>query len=133
MKRMDASCGLAVLLVAFIFLSGCVERRLTILTEPAGALVTLNDEEIGRSPVTVTFQWYGDYNVRISEAGYETLVTHKKLERPLHDKFPFDFFAQFINPNKIVDSYEWSFKLEPKQHPDREELIQAAQELQKRI
>jgi len=33
-------------------LTGCVERKLTINTEPQGALVVLNDEEIGQSPVT---------------------------------------------------------------------------------
>ena len=48
-------------------LSGCLERQLTIKTNPSGALVELNDEEIGISPVTVNFNWYGDYNVRISK------------------------------------------------------------------
>ena len=69
MTRTDAKIALILLFTAILFLSGCVERKLTILTEPEGALVALNDEEIGRSPVTVSFQWYGDYNVRISEAG----------------------------------------------------------------
>lgn len=132
MTRTEAQILLFVLLISILFLGGCVERKLTILTEPAGALVTLNDEEIGRSPVTVSFQWYGDYNVRISEAGYETLVTHKKLDAPGYDKFPWDLFAQ-LSPKKIVDSYEWSFKLEPKEHPGRDELIESSQELQKRL
>ncbi|HQI29243.1 MAG TPA: PEGA domain-containing protein, partial [Sedimentisphaerales bacterium] len=44
-----------------VLLTGCVERRLTIYTEPPGAIVTLNDQEIGVSPVTVPFNWYGDY------------------------------------------------------------------------
>jgi hypothetical protein len=130
---MDAKVAFVLLFIAILFLSGCVERKLTILTEPEGALVTLNDEEIGRSPVTVSFQWYGDYNVRISETGYETLVTHRKLEGPWYDHCPWDFFAQFLNPNRIVDSYEWSFKLEPKQHPSREELLHSADELKKRL
>ena len=47
-------------------LTGCVERQLTINTNPEGALVVLNDEEIGLSPVTVNFNWYGDYCVRIT-------------------------------------------------------------------
>lgn len=133
MTRTDAKIALMLLFAAILFLSGCVERKLTILTEPEGALVTLNDEEIGRSPVTVSFQWYGDYNVRVSEAGYETLVTHRKLEAPWYDKFPWDFFAQFLNPDRIVDSYQWHFELEPKQHPSREELLHSADELKKRL
>ncbi len=123
----------AAILVVSLFLAGCVERQLTIKTEPQGALVTLNDEEIGTSPVTVSFNWYGDYNVRISKEGYETLKTHRKLKGPWYDKFPFDLFAQLIIPKRIVDSYEWTFTLAPKQYPTREELIQDAEELKKQL
>ena len=124
---------ITVCLIVSLLLSGCVERNLTINTEPQGALVILNDEEIGTSPVTVSFEWYGDYWVRISKEGYESLNTHRPLKRPWYDYFPFDFFAQIINPNRIVDSYEWTFPLEPKKQISREELIQAAEKLEKQL
>ena len=114
-------------------ISGCVERRLTINTEPAGALVTLNDEDIGASPVAINFQWYGDYNVRISKDGYETLKTHRMLKGPWYDKFPFDFFAQLVNPKRIIDSYEWSFELEERVEPDRAEMIERAQQMRTQL
>ena len=123
----------AICLLASLFLGGCVERRLTIKTEPEGALVALNDEEIGESPVTVDFNWYGDYYVRISKEGYETLNTHRDLKGPWYDGFPFDFFAQIVNPNRIVDSYEWTFELAPRRQISREELIRSAQELEKQL
>ena len=119
--------------VASLLLYGCVERRLTINTKPQGALVTLNDEEIGESPVTVNFNWYGDYCVRINKEGYETLDTHRDLKGPWYDHFPFDFFAQIVNPNRIVDSYEWTFELSPRQQISRDELIQNARELEKQL
>ena len=122
-----------VILIVGIFLSGCVERKLTINTEPQEALVVLNDEEIGTSPVTVSFNWYGDYSVRISKEGFETLKTHRNLKRPWYDRFPFDFFAQIVNPKRIVDSYEWTFKLEEKKRISREELIKEAQELKEQL
>ncbi|MHC4165750.1 MAG: PEGA domain-containing protein [Planctomycetota bacterium] len=120
-------------LVAVLAASGCVERKLTINTEPQGALVVLNDEEIGESPTTVNFDWYGHYNIRISKEGYETLSTHRELKAPLHDEFPFDFFAQIVNPNRIVDSYEWTFELSPRRQISREELIQKAQEAKEQL
>ena len=130
-------CNLLILsgvsLIAVVILSGCVERKLTINTRPQGALVVLNDEEIGQSPVTVPFEWYGDYCVRISKEGYETLNTHRRLKGPWYDRFPFDFFAQLIIPNRIVDSYEWTFELEEKQQISREELIKNAKELKKQL
>ena len=127
-------CGLSVvILIVILFLAGCVERQLTINTQPQGALVALNDEEIGTSPVTVSFNWYGDYNVRISKEGFETLKTHRELKGPWYDKFPFDFFAQILSPKRIVDSYEWTFELSPKQYPSREKLIKDAEELKKQL
>ena len=127
--------GLFILTIIFagLFLTGCVERKLTINTEPQGAIVTLNDEEIGTSPVTVGFQWYGDYNVSISKAGYETLKTNRELKAPLHDKFPFDFMAQCLNPKRIEDKYEWTFTLEEKKAVDRDELIKEAQKLKEQL
>ena len=131
-KRNLFTVFVAVLIVS-LSLVGCVERQLIINTEPQAALVVLNDEEIGVSPVTVSFEWYGDYNVRISKEGFETLKTHRKLERPLHDVFPFDFFAGVLNPNRIVDSYEWTFTLAQLKQPTREELIRDAQALKKQL
>jgi hypothetical protein len=110
-------------------LGGCVERKLTINTNPSGALVLLNDEEIGVTPATVSFNWYGDYNVTIRKPGCETLQTHKKLQAPWYDCFPFDFFAQVLYPGRIVDSYEWSFDLQPQKETSRQELIKAAEQL----
>ena len=120
-------------LAAILALAGCVERRLTINTQPQDALVVLNDEEIGQSPVTVPFSWYGDYNIRISKEGYQTLKTHRRLKSPWYDKFPCDFFAQIVSPKRIKDAYEWTFDLDKKKQPEREELIQNARELKSQL
>ncbi|HUT45814.1 MAG TPA: PEGA domain-containing protein [Sedimentisphaerales bacterium] len=133
MKKQNSSAMIIVILIALTTLAGCVERELTINTKPQGAVVALNDEEIGESPVTVNFNWYGDYYVRISKEGYETLNTHRDLKGPWYDHFLFDFFAQIVNPNRIVDSYEWTFEISPKQQIGRDELIQNARELKKQL
>jgi len=119
------------ILGSVVVLSGCVERQLTINTVPTEALVVLNDEEVGFSPVTVSFNWYGDYNVRISKAGYETLKTHRELKGPWYDAFPFDFFAETIWPGRVVDSYEWTFELTAAEPLERKKLIEDAQSFQK--
>jgi len=119
----------AVTVLLAVAFGGCVERRLTINTTPPGATVILNDQDVGKSPVTVPFNWYGDYSVRISMDGYETLDTHRELKAPLHDYFPFDFFAQILYPGRIVDAYAWDFELATKQYPTRDEVIEAGQAL----
>jgi hypothetical protein len=120
---------LAMVSAALCFCTGCVERKITITTEPSGALVLLNDEEVGTSPVTVGFEWYGDYNVQISKDGYQTLKTHQNLKRPIADRFPVDFFADMFS-SKIYQ-YNWNFKLETLQPIDKEKLIKSATDLQK--
>jgi hypothetical protein len=132
MARKLAITFVAVGLVV-ILLTGCVERKLTINTDPQGAMVILNDQEIGTSPVTVPFNWYGDYWVRLNKEGYETLDTHRNLKAPLHDYLPFDFFAQILYPGQIVDAYEWTFELSPKEYPTREELIENGQSLRSQL
>ena len=132
MRRNISFFILVLILFLGPLLTGCVERRLTINTQPQGALVVLNDEEIGVSPVTTSFEWYGDYWVRISKDGYETLDTHRNLKGPWYDQFPFDFFAM-LNPKRTVDSYEWTFELKPQLQPTSEELIQRAEEIKKQL
>jgi len=119
--------------LAIVLSYGCVERKLTINTEPQGALITLNDEQIGVSPVTVSFNWYGDYGVRASKEGFETLDTHRELKAPLHDCFPFDFFAGVLYPGQITDDYEWTFELAPRQDLTRERLLEQAGALRTEI
>jgi len=133
MRKKNLTAQMVISLIAAVILGGCVERKLTINTEPQGALVILNDEEIGESPVTVNFNWYGDYWVRIRKEGYETLNTHRDLKGPWYDDFPFDFFTQIISPKRIVDSYEWTFELSPQKQPTREELIQNAEKLKEQL
>ncbi len=117
------------LLIGCLLISGCVERKITVNTNPSGAQVFLNDEEIGVSPVTTSFKWYGNYNVTIRKQGFETLQTTRQLKAPLHDYFPFDFLAQVVYPGTITDSYEWSFDLIQQYEINRQELIKAAQRI----
>ena len=65
-RILTATCG-----VAFATLpAGCVRRTLMVRTEPEGARVFLNDYEVGTSPVSVDFTWYGDYDVIVRKDGY---------------------------------------------------------------
>ena len=41
----------------------------------------------------------------------------------------FDFFAQVLYPGRIVDRYDWTFELSPRQDLTREELIEKADTL----
>jgi len=109
---------------------GCVERTVTIRTEPEGARVFLNDQEVGRSPVKVPFTWYGDYDVVVRQRGYKTLQTHHRLETPWYELPGIDLISECFVPFTIRDDREMPiFRLEPEVLPTPEEVAARADEM----
>ena len=120
-----------VILVALslLLLAGCVERTITVRTDPPGALVSVNDVEQGRTPVTFPFTWYGKYRVLVEHPQYETLETTKKVSAPIYQWPVIDFVAEILLPFKFHDHHDWSFSLVKRQPIDTEQLIDRAQDL----
>jgi PEGA domain len=108
-------------------LAGCVERRMVITSEPEGALVTLNDVEVGSTPCEVDFTYFGVYDVRLKKEGFEPLATKAEAKAPFHEWPVIDLVAMAI-PVKKRTKVEWHFILEPVVE-DRAMLIQRAEEL----
>jgi hypothetical protein len=112
---------------------GCVRRTMTINTDPQGALIALNDREVGRTPVTVDFTWYGDYDVIARLDGYQTLKTHYRANPPWYEIWPLDFVSEVLVPVELHDSHEMPpLYLEPEPEPDAEALVQRAEEMRDR-
>jgi len=91
---------------------GCVEQELTIESNPPGALVFLNDQELGRTPLTRDFHRYGDYDVRLQLEGYQTLKTHHRIKAPLWQWVPFDLIVNLM-PFTVRDQQKMAFTLKP--------------------
>jgi hypothetical protein len=84
-------------ILLFLGLGGCgVERTLTVNTEPQGALVYLNGQEFGRTPVTREFTWYGDYDLVIRKDGYETVKGKMPVKAPWWQWIPLDLVAELL-------------------------------------
>ena len=81
------------ILVGGAAVGGCVEREMIITSDPAGALVFISDREIGRTPLTHEFLWYGDYEIRVSHQGHDTLNTHRNLRWPWYETAPLDLLS----------------------------------------
>ena len=103
----------SIALTAAVLLGGCVERRVWIETDPPGALVWLNDTQVGRSPVDVSITHHGIYDVRIEKEGYEPLVTSADTDGPIWDTVPLDFFVEILPIDAKCDA-RWKFLLSPR-------------------
>ena len=120
-----------ILIVALsvLTLNGCVERFITVTSKPTGAIVWLNDEEVGVTPVTVPFTWYGDYDVVLRKEGYQTLKTWQRAAPPFYEWPGIDFVTECLIPVPFIDKHQWDFQLEPKVAADPQGLIERAKAL----
>ncbi|MBA4119339.1 MAG: hypothetical protein C0513_01350 [Isosphaera sp.] len=101
-----AGCVLAGLAVG----GGCARRSITVTSSPAGAMVWLNDVQVGRTPVEADFRWYGIYDVRLRLDGFEPLSTSKNTGQPWYELPGPDLVAGLVGARTRV---RWHFDLEP--------------------
>jgi hypothetical protein len=120
------ACG-----VACICLTGCVRRTISISSEPSGALCWLNGREIGRTPLSVDFMYYGDYDVVLEKDGFEPLLTKGEAKAPLWDTVPFDFVAEVV-PGERQSNFTWHYELQPR-NDDPAALLERARQLREQV
>jgi hypothetical protein len=119
-------------------LGGCLERRMTITSEPPGATVRVNDVEVGRTPVAASFVYFGKYQVELEHEGYEPMRTKAKASTPIYEYPPIDLLASAL-PMNITSEVKWHFVMQPdamKQQPQEQAdaaLLQRAAELRKQV
>jgi hypothetical protein len=120
---------LAVLLTAAAGSTGCVERRYTIRTNPPGALAVVNGEEIGPTPVSRSFTYYGDREVTLMLDGYETQKVIQPIRAPWWDNLLTEFFSENLIPYTFRDEREFSYQMAPSSVPAVNDLVDRAQGL----
>jgi hypothetical protein len=121
--------SLATALCVLIAIGGCVQRRLTIRSNPPGARVYVGDEEIGTTPVSTDFVYYGTRKIRLVKDGYETMVVNQPIPAPWYQIPPLDFVSENIVPGEIRDERVVNFQLVPLQPVMTDQLLARAEQL----
>jgi len=116
-------------LAAASALSGCVERRYTIRTEPPGALVVVNGEEIGRTPVSKSFTYYGDRDVTLMLDGYQSQRLIQPVKAPWYDNIVTEFFTENLVPYTFRDERDFRYVMAPASVPATNDLMGRAESL----
>lgn len=112
-----------------LLLAGCVERRLTIRSDPPGALCVVDGRELGFTPVSTNFIYYGTREVRLVKDGYDTLTVLQPISRPWWDAFPIEFVTENLTPRRFRDLKEYSYQLQPARMMSSDEVYGRAEEL----
>ena len=120
---------LAVLCFVSFSQVGCVSRRMTIVSNPPGAMALLDGKEIGYTPASSDFIWYGTRQVTLIKDGYETKTDLVTVPAPWYQWPVIEFFADNLSPRRITDRRVFNFDLQPKQMVPDEELRARARQL----
>jgi hypothetical protein len=131
MSRYTARKRAAVLCLGLLGagLSGCVERRFTVRTDPPGALVRVNGEEVGSTPVSMPFIYYGDRRMTIEAEGYQTLNLVQPIKAPWWDNRLTEFFSENMVPFTLRDEREFYYRMSPAASSQTGDLVGRAEEL----
>jgi hypothetical protein len=113
-------------------LSGCIEQRYVIESDPPGALVLVNGQPLGVTPVDGYFTYYGAYDFTLIKDGYETKVIHQKLPAPWYEWPGIDFFTENVYPAKVEDVRRFRYSLDPLVQIREGDLLQQADQLRGR-
>jgi hypothetical protein len=124
-RRLAACLGL----VGATLFSGCVERRYTLRTDPPGALAIVNGEEIGPTPVSRSFWYYGDREITFLLDGFETKTVIQPIKAPWWDNLVTEFFTENLVPFNLRDEREFKFALTPASSPRANDLRDRAEQL----
>ena len=117
------------LLLAALACSGCVRRRLTVRSNPPGALVYVDDHQIGATPVSTGFTYYGTRKLKLIKDGYETVTTDQRIDTPWYEIPPLDFIAENLIFREIRDERVLDFTLKPQRIVPTQEVLTRAENL----
>ena len=110
---------------------GCVQRRMTIRSNPTGAMVYIDNQEIGTTPVSTNFTYYRTREFRLVKDGYEPLTEKRTLPVPWYQFVPLDFVTENLVPGEIRDHRTLDFQLVPQRVVPTEELLDRAEGLRR--
>jgi hypothetical protein len=114
-----------------VCLAGCVTRRMTVRTNVPGAQVYVDNYEIGRTPASTDFTYYGTRNIRIVKDGFETLTVQQPVAAPWYQIPGIDFLTENVWPLEIRDERQYTYNLQPQYVVPTDALIGRAEELRR--
>jgi hypothetical protein len=100
--------------LAALAAGGCVERKLLLRTDPEGAAIRLNGEELAAvTPVELPAPFDGPNRVQFSAPGHAPREVVAEVPTRWYDRFPLDLVAEFLWPGTIRETVTVDTRLEP--------------------
>lgn len=119
----------ALLLAALSFTAlttGCMHRRMTITSNPPGARVLVDGEDIGLTPASMDFLYYGTREITLIRDGYETHTVMQKVPAPWYQVPPLDFISDNFLPFRVTNRHRFHYELQRQQQVPQQSLLDRA-------
>lgn len=115
-------------------LASCGARRSVLIeTDPPGALIRLDDEVVGTTPLDYPFVHYGTRRVTLYLPGYRTWSERIPLLPRWYSRFPMDLVTEVLLPLNLRDQRKVRVELAPddgsESTGDAEAFVERAQAL----
>ena len=110
-----------------------VRRRLTITSNPPGAVVFVDDREIGITPVSTAFTYYGTRKIQLVLEGFETLTVKRTFSPPWYQWPVVDFISENMIRRELRDERVVDFRMVPQRIVPSDQLLLRAQRLRDRF
>ena len=121
-------------LLAVLAATGCrgVDRKFVIESNVPNAQVYIDDKSVGAAPAYASFDYYGNYTIRVVHPGYESIVKRVHVAAPWYAYPPIDFVAEVLSPFHIRDTRRYHFELFEATQTRTDDILNAADALRQR-
>ncbi len=111
--------------------TGCngVRRRLVVHTDPPGATVWINDQEVGQTPISKNIVYSGTYKIRLAMEGKKTKTVMYTVRTPWYLWPGVDFISENLVPGELRDYQVCNETMEPDLVAAPEELFENAAQM----
>jgi PEGA domain len=125
-KVFSARFGLLLLAICCFAQVGCVSRRVTVQSNPPGALVLIDGQEQGYTPYSMDFTYYGTREIQLVKPGFETLTVMQKVPKPWYQIFPIEFVSDNLWPFRVTNRSNFYYQMQPNGIASEEGLLDRA-------
>jgi hypothetical protein len=133
MKIHGKHCLFVQLTLVVLLCTGCVQRRLQIRSQPEGALVSVDRQPVGNTPLSVPFTYYGSREIQLEKDGYKTIRVEQNIKPPWFEKFPVSLISNNFAGREIRDERLFDFQMQPKDAVNESVLVDRANDLRNDI
>jgi len=128
-RRLVRPALIVCLAAACLLNGGCVRRRMTIRSFPPGAQVFVDDQEIGTTPCSASFVYYGTRKLTVLKDGYKTETAWQTFKPPWYQIPPLDFVTENLLITEIRDERFVDVQLQPEEIVPEQTLLDRARAL----